>query len=147
MTRISSLLVLVLAATLAASGCEVAADGPPEILVDRTACSHCRMLISEPAFAAAYKAPGAAARVFDDIGCLRAALHTETATGVQFWFHDFSHGGWITGTEATFVASPDIRTPMGGGIVAFRDDAAAASQHGERIADLAQLLARKDGLR
>ena len=142
---------IALAGSVVAAGCGVAAEGPPEIVIDRTACSHCRMLISEPVYAAAYQAPGAAARVFDDIGCLRTALRAESAAGLRFWFHDASHGGWITGTEATFVVSPDIRTPMGGGIIAFRDGAAAAtaaaSHHGERIADLAQLLARKEGLR
>ena len=137
------LLGLVLAASVAAAGCGVAAQGPPEIVIDRTACSHCSMLISEPVYAAAYQAPGAAPRVFDDIGCLLDSLGTEQAASLQFWFHDASHGEWIDGTEATFVASPQVRTPMGGGIIAFRDgaaaDTAAAAQRGERIATLAQL--------
>ena len=61
------------AALLVTAACGVKAGGLPEIEVDRTACSHCGMLISEPLYAAAYQAPGAAARVFDDIGCLRDA--------------------------------------------------------------------------
>ena len=59
--------------TLALSACGAKADGPPHIEVDRTPCAHCGMLISEPVFAAAYRAPGSEARVFDDIGCLLAA--------------------------------------------------------------------------
>ena len=64
---------LALAAALATAACGVRAEGPPPIVVDRTPCSHCGMLISEPLYAAAYQAPGTDARVFDDIGCLRDA--------------------------------------------------------------------------
>ena len=142
------LLGFALAGSVAAAGCGVAAQGPPEIVLDRTACSHCRMLISETVYAAAYQAAGAAPRVFDDIGCLLSASRSESGD-LKFWFHDASHGGWIEGTEATFVASPQIRTPMGGGIIAYRDgaaaDTAAAAQHGERIATLAQLRTRTGG--
>src|SRR5215204_3815382 len=56
--------------------CSARPSGPPEIVVDRTACSHCGMLISEPLYAAAFQVTGAEARVFDDIGCLRKALGT-----------------------------------------------------------------------
>jgi copper chaperone NosL len=140
--------VLLLVATAA---CGVAAQGPPEIVIDRSACSHCSMLISEPRYAAAYQAPGAEPRVFDDIGCLLEAVTKESGTDIRFWFHDANHGEWIEGTTATFVASPQIRTPMGGGIIAFGDGAAAdrtaAAQRGERIATLARLLERKGGSR
>jgi copper chaperone NosL len=133
-----------------AAGCGVAAQGPPDIVVDRTACSHCSMLISEPVYAAAYQAAGAAPRVFDDIGCLLQASRGERGE-LRFWFHDASHGGWIDGAEATFVASPEIRSPMGGGIIAFRDgaaaDHAAAPLRGERISTLAELLSTKAGAR
>ncbi len=150
MTVTQKLLGLVLAGSVATAGCSVSAEGPPEIVIDRTACSHCSMLISEPVYAAAYQVGGAAPRVFDDIGCLLDASRSESGA-LRFWFHDTSHGEWIDGMEATFVASPQIRTPMGGGIIAFRDgaaaDTAAAAQRGERIATLAQLLGRKGGAR
>lgn len=110
---------------LAAGACAAGAAGPPEIVVDRTACSHCGMLISEPIYAAAYQAPGSAGRVFDDIRCLIEAAKQETAGELRFWFRDASDGSWIDGDEATFVASADIRTPMSGGMLAYRDPAAA----------------------
>ena len=103
-------------------------DGPPEIVVDRTPCSHCGMLISEPLYAAAYQAPGADARVFDDIGCLRDAARREGRGALRIWFHDAADGRWIDGVEAVFVASPSIRTPMGGGMLAYRDPAAAGTR-------------------
>jgi len=132
-TQTLRLLGVVLAATVA--GCGVAAQAAPEIVIDRTACSHCRMLISEPVYAAAYQAPGADARVFDDIGCLRDAARTETA-GLRIWVHDASDGRWMNGFEAVLVSGPSIRTPMGGGMLAYRDPAAAdraASRHNGRV--------------
>lgn len=140
---------LIVFAGLLAAGCGVQAGGPPQIVVDRTACSHCGMLISEPLYAAAYQAPEADGRVFDDIGCLLEAARAEPGGGLRFWFHDAAAGGWMEGTAAVFVASPAIRTPMGGGVIAYRDPAAAelaAERHrGEIVRSLPELLARKGG--
>ena len=171
------LMILGLATSVA---CGVRADGPPEILVDRTACSHCGMLISEPAYAAAYRAPGADPRVFDDIGCLLEAARKEPQAGaIRFWFQDAaslqdgpraetgrprgekspqgdplaatgrSRGeNWIGGQDAVFVTSPALRTPMGGGLIAYRDRAAAregaARYRGSVIDSLTDLLHSKD---
>ena len=136
------------AALLVTAACGVKAEGPPAIVVDRTACSHCGMLISEPLYAAAYQAPGAAARVFDDIGCLRDAARAE-APGLRFWFHDADDRRWIEGAGAVFVASSEIRTPMGGGLIAYRDPAAAdrsAVKHRGRILrSISDLLAKEGG--
>lgn len=133
-----------LAATLA---CGVGAEGPPAIQVDHTACSHCRMLVSEPRFAAAYRAAGAEARVFDDIGCLLASAAGET-TPLQFWFQDAAGGGWIEGADAVFVRSSTVKTPMSGGILAFATPAAAdaaVKAGGRRYASLDELRAAMGG--
>jgi copper chaperone NosL len=117
-------LAVAVAATIA---CGVKADAPPEIVVDRTACSHCGMLVSEPVFAAAYRIEGSEARVFDDVGCLVDAVRREPRRdAIRFWFHDVADGSWIDGTAAVFVKSTSLRTPMAGGIVAYRDGNAAA---------------------
>jgi copper chaperone NosL len=132
-----------------AVACAARADGPPEIVVDRTACSHCGMLVSEPIYAAAYQAPGAAGRVFDDIGCLLAAARQEREAALTFWFHDAADGRWMDGPTAVFVASPSIRTPMGGGIVAYRTragaEAAAARTGGAIVASIDELQATSGG--
>jgi copper chaperone NosL len=131
---------------LTAAGCPARADGPPEIVVDRSACSHCGMLVSERVYAAAYRAPGSEARVFDDIGCLIAAARKESAGPLRVWFHDGGDGAWIEGDAAAFVASSDIRTPMSGGILAYRQEsaaaAAAAKYRGEVVRTLADLMTR-----
>jgi copper chaperone NosL len=132
--------------TLLLVACGAKASGPPDIVVDRTACSHCGMLISEPLYAAAYQAAGAEPRVFDDIGCLRKAAASLTGP-VTFWFHDADDREWIAGEPAAFVSAPGLHTPMGGGVIAFRDRAAAgraAAVHSGRVINsVAELLSEK----
>ena len=102
----------------AIGGCAPAVDGPPEIRVDRSACAHCTMLISEPRYAAAYRIEGAY-KSFDDVGCLLNALADERSDAVvRLWFRDVRDDAWITEEQAMFVRADSLRTPMAGGIVA-----------------------------
>jgi copper chaperone NosL len=138
-------LIVVAAAAVASVACGVQADGPPHIEVDRTPCAHCGMLVSEPVYAAAYRTAGSTPRVFDDIGCLLEEARREARPdALHFWFHDAAGGTWIDGKDALFVAASSLATPMGGGVIAFRDAAAArdsAVQHqGRVVRSLADLL-------
>ena len=140
------ILIAAAAAAVLGTACGVKADGPPHIEVDRTLCAHCGMLISEPIYAAAYRTPRSESLAFDDIGCLlKAAAQEPRADALRFWFHDAATAVWIDGTDAMFVSSTTLRTPMGGGLVAFRDPAAAreaaARQQGRVLTSLEQLLA------
>jgi copper chaperone NosL len=143
MTRRAAIVVLV---TLAAgAACGLKADGPPDFDVDRTSCAHCGMLISEPTFAAAYRRDGSGARIFDDIQCLLNAMSGEAnPERLRFWFHDAATAVWIDRTEAVFVRSARLRTPMAGGLVAYRGlDAArrgAADHQGEILGAFEDLL-------
>jgi nitrous oxide reductase accessory protein NosL len=135
----------VLVAALALTGgCRAAADGPPAIELDRTVCSRCGMLVSETLFAAASRDPHGSVRVFDDIGCLRKAYAPGDEKSMTFWFHDARNGDWIEGRQAVFVESASLVTPMGGGLLAFRDrhaaEADAAARHGRVIASIGELL-------
>jgi copper chaperone NosL len=140
--RAAAIVTMSLAANLA---CGVNADGPPAIEVDRTPCAHCGMLVSEPLFAAAYKVPGAHARIFDDIACLvKSAKREGDADALRFWFHDAATGYWIPGANASFVKSARLRTPMSGGLVAYGELAAAQrgaiEHHGRVIPTLSDLM-------
>lgn len=120
---------------LASAACGVRADGPPDIQVDRTACGHCRMLVSEPQYAAAYRTTGGEALVFDDIQCLMDAARKEPGP-LRFWFRDVAGDKWIDAADAVFVRSARLRTPMNGGIAAYRTLAAAeqaATRDGGRV--------------
>ena len=128
-----------------AVACAARATVPPAILMDRSACSKCGMLISERAYAAAIRWPDGHDQVFDDIGCLVAAVRQTPARDAQYWFHDAVSGEWITGASPVFVISPELRTPMGGGIVAYLDQASAEREaihvHGRVVHDIQALMA------
>jgi len=124
--------------------CGPASSTPPEIIVDRTACDHCLMLISEPIYSAAFRI-GERQGVFDDIGCLLDEVAGEPdLQTAQIWFHDVRDGSWINAADAVFVRSSQIPTPMASGIVAVADRSAAmelATRHdGEIIDSFAELL-------
>ena len=128
--------VVIVALALLSAACSTTVTGPPEVVVDQTACSHCGMFVSEPVYAAAYRAPGKEPRVFDDIGCMLEAVRRETASPVNIWVQDAAGAGWLDADEASFVASPRIRTPMSGGLLAYADAVAAentAAAHGGQV--------------
>jgi copper chaperone NosL len=132
----STPLVAIVALALLSSACGARAMGPPEIVVDRTACSHCGMYVSEPVYAAAYQVGDNDPRVFDDIGCLLEAIDGETASPITIWLQDAAGAGWIDAQAAVVVASPRLRTPMNGGLLAYGNAAAAeqaASTHGGHV--------------
>jgi copper chaperone NosL len=137
---------VVLVAMLAVA-CGARSATPPEIVVDRTACQHCGMLISDRRYAAAVRT-AEGDRVFDDIGCLINALKGRAPDGATFWFNDATSADWITGTPV-FVASAAFRTPMSGGVLAYGDRAAAeraaATHQGTIVSSLDALLARAGG--
>ena len=142
--------LLAIAITMWAGACAARAFDPPVIAIDRSACSRCGMLISEPTHAAAVRTPDGHDQLFDDIGCLVAAMQAGAPADVRYWFHDATDGEWIDGANPIFVASPALRTPMSGGIAAFRDRASAdrfvARYGGQIVADVSGLiLMRKDG--
>ena len=142
--------LVIVAFALLATACSAKAAGPPEIVVDRTACSHCGMFVSEPAYAAAYHAPGKEPRVFDDIGCMLEALRRETASPIAIWLQDAAGAGWIDADDAVVVAAPRLRTPMSGGLIAYADAAAAqqaAAAHGGEVRSLRELMTRNGAAR
>lgn len=133
------------ALALLVAACSATVTGPPEIVVDRTACSHCGMFVSELTYAAAYQAQGQAARVFDDIGCMMNALGRDSTTPATVWVRDAAGTGWMNADAATFVVSAQIRSPMNGGVLAYADRAgaqdAATKYQGRMVGSLAELMA------
>jgi copper chaperone NosL len=88
---------------------------PAPIAFDREACAHCRMLISDPAFAAQLESADGEVASFDDPGCLLASLHAHPNPRA-LWFHHFQEERWLGGDEVGFVRVP--HTPMGFGLAA-----------------------------
>jgi len=101
-------------------------QGPVPVPWDRVACAHCRMLVSEPRFAAQAHLRGGAVHHFDDPGCalLWAEEHADALH--ELWFRDSASERWLRRGEAGFVAAEP--TPMGYGLAARPlSDAAAMS--------------------
>jgi copper chaperone NosL len=108
---------------LALAGC--APDGPSQVAWDRVACAHCRMLVSDPRFAAQLQLEDGDVLYFDDPGCLlseRARLDRPVRAA---WFHDSAGEGWIAEPDVAFVRG--LATPMGYGLAAVRAGSAPGS--------------------
>ena len=137
-------LVAVLLTVVWAGACAARASGPPALLIDRSVCSRCGMLISERTYAAAIRWSDGPEQLFDDIGCLVASTGQHPAKGARYWFHDGANGEWIADAQPVFVVSDELKTPMGGGIVAYRDlaeaERAAVRHSGRVVRDLADLM-------
>jgi copper chaperone NosL len=121
------------ALTLTACGGAAGAADPPKIAYGKDACARCRMIISEERLAAGLVAAGGAKTLFDDIGELVATVQEEGRDRRRVWVHDYETRAWMDGTTASYVASADVMTPMGTGVVAFTERARAdefAGAHG-----------------
>lgn len=107
--------------------------GPPELRLGLDECSYCRMIISEPRFAAAGRRDDGEEARFDDLGCLLHFRAERGATRWTFWLQDATGGGWLAAEEAWIAHDPATITPMGHGNLAFADPetARARSENGE----------------
>ena len=132
-------LFLLLALTACARGDTEPA--PPEIRYGEDLCDECNMIISDARFAAGYAyevSPGRyESKAFDDIGDMLVHAEKQTGDKVSAWYvHDYATEEWTDATEAVYVVSPDLPTPMGYGILAFSDPAAAQQAAAEAGAEL-----------
>ena len=138
---------VIVAVALLTAACGAKASGAPDIVVDRTVCSHCSMLISEPVYAAAFQTRDSDPRVFDDIGCMLDAVRSQAEVPINVWVQDAAGGGWLDAHQAIFVASPQLHTPMNGGVLAYANAAAAeksvASYGGEVMRSFQELMILK----
>ncbi len=95
----------------------------PVPIEDGDACSFCRMAISEKQFAAEIIKNDETVLKFDDIKCmLRYQERSEDKQKPAATFvTDYVSKEWIKAEDAFYVRSETIKTPMGGGIIAYRD--------------------------
>lgn len=90
-------------------------------------CSFCRMSISEKRYAAELIDNDRQVFKFDDIGCLGNFMRQKrnNASMSAAFVMDFERGEWVEAGKATYVRSSELKTPMNGGIVAFKDQSSA----------------------
>jgi copper chaperone NosL len=107
---------------------------PPAIVYGEDVCDRCGMIIADERFAAGVVVEVGTGhyehRIFDDIGDMFAYLHDEGADlyVVSIFVHDYHSKAWINAEDATFVQAESLQSPMGFGLAAFADKAAAESQ-------------------
>lgn len=84
-------------------------------------CSFCRMAISEKQFAAEIVTKDESVLKFDDIGCMLRYRKTKGANldAAAIYVADSETKKWIKAEDAFFIRSTTVKTPMGGGIIAF----------------------------
>lgn len=109
------------AVAAAALGLVLAACGPPEgpqpIVWDKEPCAHCRMLISDPAFAAQLHREDGRVESFDDPGCLFARLEQDRSPVAALWFHHLREDRWLPGDGVAFVRIAPTPMDFGFGAV------------------------------
>jgi len=100
-------------------------------------CSFCRMSISEKRYAAELIDEQGEVFKFDDIGCMANFVKRNTAKVHATFVMDFDRREWLKAENAFYVRSSELKPPMNGGIVAFKDqssaEAAIAKYHGTKL--------------
>jgi len=108
------------------TACGESGDGPAPVAWDRQACARCRMLVSDPHYAAQLHAASGTIYHFDDPGCLllHRAEHPEIRVRAT-WFHHVREDRWVKGERVAFVPV-DEPTPMAYGLGAVERSEAPA---------------------
>jgi copper chaperone NosL len=105
----------------------------PVALAPEDMCDYCRMIISEKRYAAEFIDSEGQAFKFDDIGCMANFIRSKRTTTkvVARFVMDFDSRQWIRAEDAYYVRSPEVTTPMNGGIIAFNDESKAQEAVGK----------------
>ena len=105
----------------------------PVALAPEDMCSYCKMAISEKQYAAELIDSDGQVLKFDDIGCLLSFIKKRSinVSGASLFVMDFDQRQWIKADNAYYVRSPQLTTPMNGGIIAFKYQAKAQEAEGK----------------
>ena len=102
--------------------------GPEPILLNKDACTGCKMSVSEGKFATELVTDKGRVYKFDDIQCMKDYIEANPDLVLEkFYVGDYSKDNeLIDATQAWYVQHEEIRSPMGGHTAAFSDKNAAA---------------------
>jgi len=124
--------VLLLVVVLGACG-STDPEGPPDVRYGESVCAECGMILSDERYATATLLEGDRGpeyRLFDDFNC-QIDFEADGASSpvLERWVHDHETRAWVRAASATYVRSPELRTPMASEVAAFttREDAVRAA--------------------
>ncbi|HET9984903.1 MAG TPA: nitrous oxide reductase family maturation protein NosD [Longimicrobiales bacterium] len=123
--------VLALAAgALAVAAC---APRPRAIAYGTDTCARCRMTASDRRFGAEIVTRTGKSYVFDSVECMAEHLAANGRLPVHsLWVADFARPGhFVEATKAVYLRSSRVGSPMGSGVAAFGERAAAERARGE----------------
>lgn len=99
-------------------------------------CEVCYMSVLDNQFSAQLLSRKGETLKFDDIGCLADYLRDHEEAG-EAYVRDYYTKDWLKGTEAIFIESAELTTPMHSGVVSFQNEDNAAKflkeTEGQRI--------------
>ncbi|HZR81572.1 MAG TPA: nitrous oxide reductase accessory protein NosL [Candidatus Binatia bacterium] len=122
---------------------------PEPIAHGRDSCARCRMIISQPGFGGELRDRKGALTKYDDLGCMLDAMLAERGEMPAAWVEDHRDGTLVPLLTASLVRTAAGSTPMGHGIVAFADAAAAGSfvaEHGGEAVALEEVVRSRERL-
>jgi hypothetical protein len=104
---------------VAIAACGTGAPTPARLETGSVACANCRMIVSNAQFAAQIVASGEEPLFFDDLICLSNHRRREAPKpGAVVYVADHLTSEWVPARRAVFTRTPEVSTPMGGGIIA-----------------------------
>lgn len=132
------------------TACGDSGDGPATPKWDRDACERCRMVLSDPHYAAQVRyLPEGKKRPqtlwFDDVGCATLWLADKPwkdAQTTKIWVNDHRNGHWIDARTAHYVQMNN--TPMAYGLGAQSDPAPKSLDFAEAMAHIKAIEAKND---
>jgi copper chaperone NosL len=110
-------------------------------------CSHCQMMITDERFAGQVVDRRGKTYKFDALECMADWVNRGVVAAADFhsvWVSDGPEG-WTRVEDAAFLHSDEVRSPMGGGYIAFADAGAAERMQAEvggRLMTWEEVLAR-----
>lgn len=124
------LITIAIVATLLA-GCE---PKPQPIEFGNDQCEYCRMMITEAEYASQALNHRGRSFKFDSVECMAAFDATAEDPGQihSLWVPDFHNSeNWLQSTEAVYLQSETLRSPMGLGLTAYSSEPAAREMQAE----------------
>jgi copper chaperone NosL len=91
-------------------------------------CSFCKMAISEKQFAAEIITTDEKVLKFDDLRCLLKYRQANQIKPAAIFVTDYDSHEWLKAENAFFAKSKTVKTPMGGGILAYSDKTKVGSE-------------------